>query len=133
MREPFIPASRQDLVDKLSGSERLSPEERTHFRQFCEILSAYAHFTGQKDLELMKLAFSNFDPNEDLPLRTLDSSARKETADAFADAFERTVLRANFRRLPNEDVHAALNKASIVPVRTAVDFAAFRALCIFLP
>jgi len=124
--EPYIPASRQDLIDLLCAADGLSAEERVQFRQFCEILSAYAHFTGQKDLELMKLAFANFDPNLSEKRRPVDDAGERENAaQTFVDAFDRTVRRANFRPLPESEVRAALNRASIVPVQTSVDFDAF--------
>lgn len=126
MRESYIPASRQDLLDMLCRSEKLTPAERKHFREFCEILSAYAHFTGQKDLELMKFAFAHFNPNETTTYRT-DSSdeERDDNARVFVEAFDRTARRANYKPLAEEDVRAALNKASIVSVRTEVDFEDF--------
>jgi len=123
MSESYIPASRQDLVDALSRSDLLSARERTQFRQFCEILSAYAHFTGQKDLELMKFAFAHFDPNEDDRRRPeIGTDERADAARVFIDAFDRTARRANFQRVGDDKVRAALDRASIIPVQTAVDF-----------
>ncbi len=119
----YIPASRHELIDALCRSAHLSTTERTQFRQFCEILTAYAHFTSQKDLELMKFAFSHFDPNADGPRQSeTDNGGREDTARVFIEAFDRTAGRANFRPLEQETVRAALNRASIIPVQTAVDF-----------
>lgn len=121
--EPYIPASRHELIEALCRSAELSPSGRTQFRQFCEILTAYAHFTGQKDLELMKFAFSHFDPNEHgLRKSETDDEERADTARVFIEAFDRTARRANFRPLEADAVRQALNKASIIPVQTAVDF-----------
>ena len=63
---PYIPTSRQDLVESLCRSDLFVEKERTQFRQFCEILSTFAHFAGQKDLELMKFAFPELGPNDDV-------------------------------------------------------------------
>ena len=124
--EPYIPISRRDLTEALCRSADLSATERTQFRQFCEILSAYSHFTGQKDLELIKFAFSDFDPNEDRPTGSEpDEEGRADTAQVFIDAFDGTARRANFRLLEAQAVCQALNKASIVPVHTDVDFEDF--------
>ena len=124
--EPYIPATRQELVETLCRSEHLSDKERTQFRQFCEILNAYAHFAGQKDLELMKFAFSDFDPNaEKRPGQTHDQASREDTARVFIDAFDRTLKRANYQALPRTQIHEAMNKASIIPVQTSVDFSEF--------
>lgn len=126
MSDTFIPLSRHELVDRLCASKAFKAEERNKFQQFCEILSAYAHFVGQKDLELMKLAFSHFDPNADrVSLTPIEQSAHENTAQEFAEAFSRTARRANFHPLGEHDIRAALNKASIVPVQTSVDFDAF--------
>lgn len=126
MPEAYIPASRQDLIEALCRSDRLSVKEQTQFRQFCEILSAYAHFTGQKDLELMKFAFAHFDPNEDGPRRpATEDASRGDVARVFIEAFDRTARRANFQPLGEDSVRAALNQASVIPVRTAVDFEDF--------
>ena len=123
MTERYIPASRHDLIEALCRSARLSTTQRTQFRQFSEILSAYAHFTGQKDLELMKLAFASFDPNADTQGKPEpDAEARADAARVFIDAFDRTARRANYQPLDASEVRQALNKASIIPVHTAVNF-----------
>ncbi|MFT4562558.1 MAG: hypothetical protein ACI9BW_002304 [Gammaproteobacteria bacterium] len=121
--EPFIPTSRRELIESLSGSDRLSPVDQLEFKKFCEILSAYSHFAGQKNLELMKSAFAEFDPNDDGPKEQLASAqTRSESAGILIEAFDRTLKRANFQHLPEQAIREALNKASIIPVQTAVEF-----------
>jgi hypothetical protein len=71
----------------------------------------------------MKFTFAHFDPNEDEPRQLeADDEAQADAARVFIEAFDRTVRRANYQALPEVDVRAALDKASIIPVRTAVDF-----------
>lgn len=120
---PYIPTSRQDLVESLCRSDLFVEKERTQFRQFCGILSTFAHFTGQKDLELMKFAFAELDPNDDVYRQNPSApDNRNVNAELLIKAFDRTLTRANYQRLGHDAIRAALNKASITPVQTAVDF-----------
>lgn len=74
----------------------------------------------------MKFAFSHFDPNAESPrVSEPDDEGREDAARVFIEAFDRTSRRANFQPLDEQAVRAALNKASIIPVQTAVDFEDF--------
>ena len=71
----------------------------------------------------MKSAFAHFDPHEDrLYDQATSGQLRSENAEILIAAFDRTLKRANFQRFPEQAVREVLNKASIIPVQTAVEF-----------
>jgi len=71
----------------------------------------------------MKCAFAELDPNDDVYRQNPSApDNRNANAELLIKAFDRTLTRANYQRLDHDAVRAALNKASIIPVQTAVDF-----------
>ena len=116
-----IPCSRADLIDRIVADAGYAGETESSFRSFCEILIAYVHHRSHVDVERMKRAFESVDPFRDAE----NSGATDEQARVLMDELSHLMSRANYQLLSNDEIKAALNKASIIPVETAVDFDQF--------
>ena len=82
-REHFIPIRVADLVEFLceeSGplfGQKLSPDERTLFRDFARTVTGHIHHVYQSELRILKDAYAPFDPDADpKPLKTLSAAER---------------------------------------------------------
>lgn len=133
-REHFIPLRKNDLISLLSGDKKLSAGERESFRQFCVLVSAVFHFEYLKQLDELKDVYAPFDPDADT--KTLqpvtDDERRKDEEDLF-ERFAVLMERANFKRLPREEMEQALQEvATVSGVQTHVDLALFEHLDVYI-
>ena len=102
------------------------------FRSFAEILSAYLHYKSQKNLELMKHAYSYFNPNQDSPVfPKINQQERKQQASILADTFCKVLKSANYVELTEQDIQKAFNYSSLVPVNTSVDLNEYERITMF--
>lgn len=122
-REAFIPFRRADLIEMCIEDGKLSPEQATTFREFCEILSAYYHFKFHAFVETLKQNYIPFDPNEDQQLRTLPTPDQQNDMQMkLVKAFQTVLESANFQPLSSERLQQAFAARSLIDLRTRVDF-----------
>ncbi len=122
----FIPFRRSDVVTMCLDDGKLDEEHRPKFKTFCELITAYYHFSFHSILERMKDFFLPTDP--DTIYRTIDqesgeTSAKKEQT--FFNDFECLLKRANFRSLNEEELKQAFQDRSLIQLNIEVDFDAF--------
>lgn len=121
--ERFIPFRKHD-VSRLC--ENVIVQERTLFRTFSTLLVNRIHYQYHEQLEGLKDSYNDFDPNKDTRDLTPSSEAtRKQSQKAFSSAFANLLNAANFEKVTNEDLEAALNEESLFKVRLAVSFEDF--------
>ncbi|QMU61912.1 MAG: DUF3754 domain-containing protein [Gammaproteobacteria bacterium] len=126
----FIPCSRHVLVNKCC--KLLEEKEQRQFRSFAEILNAYVHFKAQKNLELMKQSYANFNPNNETPAYPkLTDDEERQQASILANTLKRVLLNANYQELSKQDIEKALNQSSLVPVNTQVDLDDYERILLF--
>lgn len=122
-REAFIPYRRSDLVEICIRDGKLNEAQSQKFRQFCEILSAYYHFTSQKSLEVLKEAFAPFNPDADTRICAVPTPEELEQKEEqLVNAFEQVLQQANYTQLSEDDLQRAFESESLIPLKTAVDF-----------
>lgn len=129
IRKNHIPCSRAELLDRICRSNRLSDADKQHFREFGELLTALIHFQSHRQYERMKNDLIRLDGHE---TSTPNPSAKTNETGAVGDAAARgtrliedlksVLSRANYHPIERAEIKDALNKASIIPVRTAVNF-----------
>src|SRR5262249_46269766 len=108
-REHYIPLRRSDLAELLCSDKGLPRAEQGEFRQFCRLVSANYHFEYQQRLEELKDTFAPFDPDADTqPLTPLKPEERQERLDRLFTGFTQLMERANFKRLGQAEIKAAL-------------------------
>ncbi|MCB9079425.1 MAG: DUF3754 domain-containing protein [Anaerolineaceae bacterium] len=122
-REAFIPYRRADLVELCLADGQLPADQAQTFREFCAILAAYYHFEFHQVLEHLKENFAPFNPDADTKSITELSAADLEAKESrLVKTFETVLKRANFNPLSETDLQQAFETASLVELRTKVDF-----------
>jgi hypothetical protein len=119
MSDHFLPIDRRTVRDRLTalgGDPAL-----------LDALIRVLAWEGQELLEELKQLYAPLDPNR-------DTAPTGDTADgaAFADALERLLGRANYRRLTDAELQHALEAESLFKVRLHVELADFADLRIFV-
>ncbi len=131
-RENYIPVRKAELADLLAREAELSAEERSAFRQFCQLLESVFHYEFHAQLEALKNAYAPFDPDSDTnPIEPLDDAECARRIDAVFKQLVWLLERANFVRLSREDIALALGTASEWGLVLKVDFEAFEQLEVY--
>jgi hypothetical protein len=131
-REQFIPIRKTDLVELLCRDWPLTPHDQDHFRRFCRRLDATLHCEYHARLEQLKDAYASFDPDSDTrPFELKTPLAREQEFNRLFTHFDSLLERANFKRLTDSDLAAALDQASDWGINLEVDFDVFERLEIF--
>jgi len=124
--EAFIPLRKRDLVETLARYPGLSPEGAMSFRRFCRLLHALVHCHLEAALDELKEAYAPFDPDADtragVALTRQDLDLRREI---LFEGFGRLLARANFHRLAEAEINAALEDRSHWGLHLTVDFTLF--------
>ena len=137
-REHFIPIRVADLVEFLceeSGplfGQKLSPDERTLFRDFARTVTGHIHHFYQSELRILKDAYAPFDPDADpKPLKTLSAAERGVCLDRLFDTFVHLMSRANYTRLSRDELKKEMEGASDWGIDMSVAWDAFERLEVF--
>jgi hypothetical protein len=122
-RDAYIPFRRADLIDLCIEDGRLSSDQVTTFREFCEILSAYYHFKFHAFAETLKQNYIPFDPTEDQQLRVLPNpDQHRKMQDTVLQAFQHVLESANYKQLPQELLQQAFDETSLIELKTHINF-----------
>ena len=118
--ERFIPFRKRDVA---TLCENLLAHDTTNFRIFSTLLVNRIHYQYHEQLEALKNSYSHFDPNKDTrELQPADERLRKQHQKAFSKGFASLLDAANFEKVTDEDLAAALSEESLFKVRLAVCF-----------
>lgn len=121
--ERFIPFRKRDVVNLCEG---LLSNDSAGFHTFSTLLVSRIHYQYHEQLEALKNSYSYFDPNKDTrELQPSDERVRKQNQKAFAKGFASLLNAANFEKVTDDDLEAALNEESLFKVRLAVSFEDF--------
>jgi len=120
--ESFIPYRRADIIDLCIQDGKLTEAESDKFKSFCEILSAYYHFEFHHLLETLKENYVPFNPDADTKLRFTPTPSEQAGMEAqLVETFERVLRRANYTPLAEATLQRALEKESLIALKTQVD------------
>ena len=132
-REAFIPYRRSDLIELCVQDGQLAAADVAIFRNFCEILSAYYHFNLHQKLESLKYNYAPFNPDADtkyINQLTADKKANMERQ--LVTVFANILTQANYLHLNKRMLRSALDKKSLIDLKTQIDFADFdQLLCYY--
>jgi hypothetical protein len=125
-REHYIPLRVSDLVDLLCGDKGLSRADADTFRQFCRLVIATYHFEYHQRLQELKDEYAPFDPDAvTRTVRPLTPEEKQQRLDGLFEQFTWLMERANYKRLPEADLQAALAESSDWGINMEVDFSIF--------
>jgi hypothetical protein len=111
--EHFIPLRKADLIELLADRQSLPPENEEPFRRLCRLVESALHSVYHDRLQMLKEAYAPFDPDADAaPRASLSAPELDARTSAVFGQFVSLLERANFRRLPQEEIEAAMRSAS---------------------
>lgn len=122
-REAFIPYSRKDIIEICLEDGNLEKAELQKFQDFCLLLSAYYHFKFHYTMEKLKENYAPFNPDADTKSRTNYTTAQLGEMEANVVAGFQTILeQANYAPVSQENLQKAFQEASLIELKTNVDF-----------
>jgi hypothetical protein len=131
-REHYIPLRRSDLVEMLLNDQGVAHDrpmtaaERETFRQFCRLVTATYHFEYHQKLEELKDEYAPFDPDSvTVTLKPLTPEEKEKRLEALFKQFTWLMERANYKRLGQEEIDAALKEYTPWGINMEVDFNVF--------
>lgn len=118
----FIPISKQTIIIDLLNASHWDEHDRKLFDTFCAIFSALYHFKFQYYLETLKYCYMPFNPDADILLTQQHSEEKKqELHDTFVQELQKLLNNANYEKLTETDINAALAEESPYGVSVSVD------------
>ncbi|MEM9220010.1 MAG: TMEM143 family protein [Cyanobacteria bacterium P01_F01_bin.150] len=136
-REAFIPLNRRELIELCIDDRQISASDAQHFRDFCEILSAYFHFQFHGTLESIKENYAPFNPNIDVQSRYALCTGQstpyppaklREMQDTLVADFRHLLEKSNYIELSKRTLRRAMEERSLIPLHTDVNFKDFQTL-----
>jgi hypothetical protein len=130
--EHFIPLRKADLIELLAERQTPSGESEELFRRLCRLVEEALHAVYHERLQVLKEAYAPFDPDADAaPRARMTETELDARASAVFGQFTELLTRANFRRLPRQEVEAALRTASQWGFKLHIDFDIFERLEVY--
>jgi hypothetical protein len=129
-RDRFIPLRKSDIVSGLIADGGLDDARQASFRQFARALSDIFHYRYFEELDRLREAYFDFDPEVDpktsRPANELDAAYR-----ALSDEFVRVVTEANFSEIPHDEIIRAFAEHALVRVKIKVRVEDYRDVRMF--
>ena len=147
MQDHFIPLRPEELVRKLGDEPSVTIFEREQFRALCELVEATIHNEFRVRLARLKADYAIFNPDDDSsspkPVSESichQSQCRDELSDAqrskrcrkLCEEFHSLLMRANYRRLPREEIEEAIQSPSQTGLRLQLNLKLFELLEIYV-
>jgi hypothetical protein len=131
-RERHIPSRRTELIELCIRDRKLPEGQIATFRRFCEMLSAYGHYQGQRLLETMKDSYVPFDPDSDTPSLFPPTPSELDQMEArLEETIQQVLQQANYRTLTDDEVEQALTASSLIRLQTRVVFEQLQRVLLF--
>ncbi len=130
--ELFIPYSREDLIEFCVQEGHLTSEDVSSFRKFAELLAVYYHFRFYQLEKRLKQNYVPFNPDADELTLTPTAAAQQPAMEKqVVKILERILRRASYVALDAATLRQALNRASLIKLKTKVDFADFEQMLFY--
>jgi len=131
--EHFIPFRKAAILRMCLEDGRLDATQRREFGEFAGILDALFHYEYHVRLESLKDAYAPFDPDRDTRTTKEEHTAEHRAAarEQFTRTLEEILEKANYRRVSQEEIHAALEQESLFKLRLHIDFDEFEEMLLF--
>lgn len=123
----FIPYRKHDIIEMCLQDGKLA-EQEDDMRQLYYMLSSIFHFEFHQVVESLKDSYAAVDPDADT--RAFDNS-RPLTDVRFVELLNNLLEKANYERVTQDDLDAALNESSLFKIRLFVDFNDFSEVLLY--
>ena len=129
-RDRFIPLRKSDIIGGLVADGRLDEPQQASLRQFARMLGAIFHYRYFEELDRLREAYFDFDPDLDpkayRPAKDLDAAYH-----TLSDEFVRIVTEANFSEIPHDEITRAFAEHALVRVKIKVPVEDYRDVRMF--
>ena len=114
----FIPYRKHDIVEMCLLDGNMAGQE-DDLRQLYYMLSSIFHFEFHQIVESLKDSYALVDPDAD----TCSFDNRRPLSElSFIELLDNLLEKANYERITQKDLDAALNESSLFKIRLHVDF-----------
>ena len=115
-RDRFIPLRKSDIVTGLAENGGLDDDQQTSLWQFARVLGAIFHHRYFKELERLREAYFDFDP-EVTPAAHGPTHDLQRAYRILSEEFVRVLKEANFVEIPHEEIIRAFGEHALVRVK----------------
>ena len=115
-RDRFIPLRKSDIVTGLAANGGLDDDQQTSLWQFARVLGAIFHHRYFKELERLREAYFDFDP-EVTPAAHGATHDLQRAYRILSEEFVRLLKEANFVEIPHEEIIRAFGEHALVRVK----------------
>ncbi|MDB5574838.1 MAG: uncharacterized protein JWR80_14 [Bradyrhizobium sp.] len=115
-RDRFIPLRKSDLIDGLGAAGQLDATGEAGFRQLARQLGALFHYQYFEQLDLLREAYFDFDPEVDPrahgPQQDMEAAYRR-----LSEEVVRVLTEANFIEITHDEITRAFAEHALVRVK----------------
>ncbi|MEM7366299.1 MAG: TMEM143 family protein [Pseudomonadota bacterium] len=110
------------------SAEALTGSEQHAFRRFCQLLQSVFHFEYHASLEALKDNYAPLNPDRDTRKVGVFPS---DTGEDFVTQLTRILDKANYERVTQEEIDAALEESSLFKLKIDINFDDFEEAVLF--
>ena len=130
-REHFIPIGRAEIFDSLPGISSCSAEDQAQLRELFRVLDAFLHHQYHDQYCDALKCYQPLDPDSEFQFdETTVESCNRNSQQVF-DRLEFLLEKANYKKLPRNELEFAVENASVLGIKLKVHFDLFEDLHVY--
>ncbi len=123
----FIPFRKRDVVEMCIASGGFTGADQIKFRELSRLLQSVYHFEFHEKLEKLKDSYAHLNPDRD----TRKIGVFDEAEEDFVQGLHELLDKANYEKLTAEELHAAMQEASLFKLKLNIDLSDFDEVMIY--
>lgn len=128
-KEKFIPASSEQILEKLIAKKIEANDEKDLFKVLFTRLEHFFHYDSFAFNKKLKLNYAQFDPDRLAAERQFFET--KEGLEEFRTSFNEILFRGNFEEIDRETIEKSFNSSDLVGLKLYIDFNDFKEYKLF--
>ena len=123
----FIPFRKRDVVEMCLASGGFTGTDQIKCREFSRLLQSVYHYEFHEKLENLKDSYAHLNPDRD----TRKIGVFKEDDKDFVRSLNDVLDKANYEKLSDEGLHAAIHEPSLFKLKLHIELADFDEVLIY--
>jgi hypothetical protein len=123
-QEQYIPFDKDFLLEQQIAENIFDKKEADDFKKLFEILEHYFHYDGFNLTQKLKRNFAAFDPDKTKEERL--KYIEKSDLSVFKSSLNQVLERANYNRIEQHTIEAALDNSDLVGLQLNINFNDFK-------